>query len=201
MAYVDLAAVKAELNITSTDDDSLLRGYITVAQATIESNRPNGTGRIFEASADTTKYLDAPDLPDGSPDGPSYLLLLTPYGDLCAITSIVNGDGATIPDTAYVLEPRSATPWWGIRLKRNAGYTWTYDDSPEGAIAITGKWAYSTSAPTTIQRAALRLVVAMYRAKDSAGADNPIQTDQGIILPQAQPKDVRQIIESYWTIL
>lgn len=206
MSYTDLTTVKAELKIATgtTTDDALITGYCTIAQATIEANRPLGTGRVFEAAADTTRYLDAPAEASSDPDGPSYLLLLPQYGDLCQITSIVNGDGETIPGTAYVLEPRSLTtgPWWGVRLKRNAGYTWAYDDSPEGAIAITGRWAYSVTAPTPIVRAATRLAVAMYRARDNAGAsDQTIQTEQGIILPAAQPKDVRQIIESYWTIL
>lgn len=204
--YTDISRVKLELGISATDltADTLLRGYVSKAQATIEANRPLGTGRIFEAAADSTRYLDAPADASSDPDGPSYLLMLPQYGDLCQITSITNGDGTTVSSSNYVLEPRSLPdgPWWGIRLKRNSGVTWTYDDSPEGAIAITGRWAYSVTAPEPIVRAATRLVVFYYRAKDSAGmTDNATQTDQGIILPTHMPKDVREIIESYWTIL
>lgn len=203
MAYTTLAAVKAELGIPTgtTTDDTLLSAYITTAQRIIEAPRPLGTGRVFEASGDTTRVLDAPAQPSSDPEGPSYLLLLTDAGDLCSITTVVNGDGTTVSGSDYVTVPRNRAPYYGIQLKRNAGLTWTYDEDPEGAISITGKWAYSATAPADIARAALRLVVWMYRAKDNAGADQATQTEQGLILPSRMPKDVRETIESYWSIL
>lgn len=203
--YTSLSACKAELKIDTlvTTDDSLLTGYITTAQRLIEASRPLGTGRVFEAAADTTRYLDAPrDTSDRSLDGPLYLLLVHPYGDLCSITSIVNGNGVTVTSGDYVTEPRTSGPFWGIRLKQGNSLIWTWDTAPEAAISITGKWAYSTTAPVDIQRAALRLVVWLYRSRDNADFDHDIKTEDGlIVLGSKMPRDIRLILETYWTVV
>lgn len=203
MAYTNYAAVKAELKLTNDNDQTLIDGYVTLAQRLIEASRPLGTGRVFEVSVDATRYLDAPrDTSDRSLDGPLYLLLLTSAGDLCSITSVVNGDGETLTTADYVTEPRTQTPYYAIRLKSGSGKTWTWEDSPEGAISVTGKWAYSTSAPADIQRAALRLCAWMYRARDNDGFDQDIHTQEGLtVLGSKMPRDIRQIIETYWTVL
>lgn len=202
MAYTTLTAVRAELKLTETTDDSLISGYITIAQRIIEAPKPLGTGRVFEVVSDTTRNLDAPaDASDRGPDSPIFLLLLMPAGDLCSITSIVNGDGTTVSASDYVTEPRYTTPYHGIRLKQGSGLTWTSEDSPEGAIAITGKWGYSVTAPADIQRAALRLVVWMYRERDNAGFDIDMKTEEGLILGARMPRDIRQIIETYWSLV
>lgn len=203
MAYIDLASVKAELNIptATTTDDSLLTGYITIAQRTIEAPPPVGTGRVFEYSSDTTRYLDAPATPSGDPDGASYVLPLWDVGDLCAITTVTNGDGIVIPSTAYITNPRYKTPYFELRLKRYSGYLWDYSSTNEAAIAITGRWSYSTTAPADISRAALRMVVWLYRSKDNANADQTVQTDQGIILPNKLPNDIAQILAGYRSVV
>lgn len=202
MSYTTYAAVKAELKLTNDNDQTLIGGYVTLAQRLIEMPRPAGVGRIFEAAADTTRYLDAPhDSSNRSLDGPLYVLHVWPYGDLCSITSIVNGDSTMLTTADYVVEPRYTTPYYAIRLKSDTGTTWTSTASPEGAIAITGKWAYSTTAPEDIQRAALRLCVWMYRSRDNAGFDQDIKTEDGLVLGAKMPRDIRLILESYWTVL
>lgn len=202
MAYTNLAALKAELKLENDDDDQLLTGYIALAQRIIEAPRPLGTGRLFEAALDTTRYLDAPtESCDTGPDSPRYTLLLMPYGDLCSITTVTNGDGVAVSASDYVTEPRYSTPYFAIKLKRGTGLTWTYEDSPEAAIAITGKWAYSTSAPADIQRCALRIAVWCYRSRDNAGFDQDIKTEEGLILGAKLPRDIRQIIETYWSLV
>lgn len=196
MSYTTLAAVRNEAKVTGTGDDALLTGYITLAQRIIEAYPPLGTGRVFEVSSDTTRYLDAPaDSLDNRLDGPNYVLLLP--DDLCSITSIVNGDGTTLSTSDYVTEPRSHTPYYAIRLKSGLGNIWTFDTSPEGAIAITGKWGFSTSVPADIQRAATRLCVWMYRSRDNAGFDQDIQTEDGMILGARMPRDIRAILDTY----
>ena len=199
--YTTTAAVKAELKITDASDDALIGGYVTLAQRIIEAPPPLGTGRVFEASLDTTRYMDAPaDASNRTLDGPLYVLLLN--GDLCAITSIVNGDGLTVAAADYVTEPRVSTPYFAIRLKSGTGLTWKAGDSPEGAIAITGKWAYSTSAPADIQRCATRLAAWCYRARESAGGfDQDIKTEEGLILGSRMPRDIRCMIETYWSLV
>lgn len=205
MAYATLAQLKAELGITTTTDDTLLTGYLTTAQDIIESPPPLGTGRVFEASSDSTRTVDVP-LPStyyrptlAGRNLPSPLLMLdvSDAGDLASITSVTNGDGASVSASDYVTLPRQGGPITALQLKAGGDTVWTYTTSPEGAVSITGKWAYSVSPPDAIVRACLRLAVWMYRSKDNAGADQPIQTERGIILPTALPLDVRLILESY----
>lgn len=199
MAYTTLAAVRADLGVAGSGDDSLLSGYITLAQRILEAPPPLGTGRVFEVALATTQYLDAPsDSSDTRLDGPSYVLFLP--GDLCTITSVVNGDGTTVAASDYVTEPRTRTPYYALRLKSGTGITWTFDTSPEGAIAITGKWGYSASAPADIVRAATRIAVWCYRSRDNAGFDQDIKTEEGLILGATMPRDIRHIIASYWEL-
>ncbi len=200
--YCSLEECKLELNITTTTEDSLLTSYIAVAQRTIEAPPPIGTGRVFEwAGAAVTRYVDAPVTFNGDPGGPSYVLSLVDIGDLCSITSITNGDGVVVSASDYVTNPRYKTPYHEIRLKRFSGVVWTFADDPEGAIAISGKWSYSATCPADIARAALRLVVYLYRGRDNANADQAVQTDQGIILPAKMPADVRAILEGYRSLV
>ena len=205
MAYVTLADVKAELGITTTTDDDLLTGYITTAQAIIEAPPPLGTGRVFEASTDTTRYVDVPVTADyyrptlagRTASGPLLTLDISDAGDLASITSVTNGDATSVASSAYVTLPRQGGPITALQLLSGGATVWTYTTSPEGAIAITGTGAYSATPPDAIKRACIRLVAWMYRSKDNAGADLPVQTDFGIILPTAIPADVRLILESY----
>ena len=197
MALTTTALVKTELKITNTDDDTLIAGYVDTAIRIIGAPRPLGTGRVFEAASDTTRYVDAPWQASTDPDGPGFVLSLVDTGDLCSITTVVNGDGTAILSTEYVTVPRYATPYHAIRLLRGGDHVWAFDSTPEGAIAITGKWAYSTSAPADIARCATRIAVWLYRARANAGFDEAIQTEQGIILPARMPRDIRDIIEAY----
>ena len=201
MAYTTVNAVKSELALESDTDDALIATYVSLAQRIIEAPRPLGTGRVFEAALATTRYLDAPpDASNRSVDGPLYVLLL-PF-DLCTITSVVNGDGVAVAAGDYVTEPRSSTPYYAIRLKSGTGLIWTFEDSPEGAIAITGKWAYSESAPADIVRCATRLAAWCYRARESAGGfDTDIKTEEGLVLGAKMPRDIRLIIETYWSLV
>jgi hypothetical protein len=61
MAYTSYAAVKAELKLTNDNDQTVITGYVLLAQRIIEAPLPYGTGRVFEVASDTTKYFDAPD--------------------------------------------------------------------------------------------------------------------------------------------
>jgi hypothetical protein len=188
MAYTTLAAVRAELKTVATTDDNLLNGYIALAQRIIEAPLPYGTGRVFEVSVDTTKYFDAPDW--------DCALLDLRGLDLCAITSVTNGNGDVIPVSGYLTRPRDTTPYYALQLLRT--YTWRWASAgPENAIAIMGKWAYSETAPLEIQRCATRIAVWLYKSRDNAGFDTDIKTDEGLILGARMPHDIRTIIAAY----
>lgn len=189
MAYTSLANVKAYLGIATgtTADDALLTSLMASAQAIIDGH----CDRTFEASADTTRYFDA--LCD-TDDRTLYL-----DRDLCAITSITNGDGATVASTEYTTTPRNNTPWFAITLKRNSDVYWRYDDDAEDAIAVVGRWAYSLTAPADVAQATIRLTAYLHRQKDNAGdLDRPVLVSGSMtILPPQLPKDLVQILIPY----
>jgi uncharacterized phiE125 gp8 family phage protein len=195
MTYPDLADYKAWAGITETGDDATLTRLIAAATAMIEGPQPLGTGRTFYAATDTTRQVDWPD--DGG-----RVLPLWDVGELASITTVTNGDGdsTVIPATEYVTHPRRGGPFYALELKVGSSYAWEYTDSPEGAIHITGRWAYSADVPADIYQAHLRLVDFMYRSRGGSG-DQAVRTEAGIILPSRLPKDIDDILAGYRDIL
>ncbi len=188
MAYLSAADLKSYLGIAVTTDDTLLGQILTRAQAMIDTY----TGRTFEAAADSTRYLDAiEDVTD------SQTLFLD--RDLCAITSITNGDGVAVGATEYTTRPRNNTPYYEIVLKNSSNKFWTYDQDPDKAITIVGKWAYSATAPADIVQAMVRLASYIYRQKDNAGdLDRPVIVGNNTtLLPAQLPKDIEMILRPY----
>ena len=191
MAYCTLAQVRSYLGIGSTEiaDDVLISALIVRAQQAIDTH----CDRKFEAASDSTRYFDV------GADTEGRTLWIDE--DLCAITTVTNGDSSSTVITAsqYTTIPRNDTPYYGIRILSSSSKMWEYDDDPEGALSIAGKWAYSTSAPADVVHACVRLVAFLYRQKDtSADSDRPILTDAGVtIMPSSLPNDVRQILAPY----
>ncbi len=180
MAYASISDLTVYLGIDdSTADDGLLAQLLTRAQAAVD----NVCHRQFEAAADTTRYFDTRAI-----DG--YMLHLDT--DLCAITSVVNGDGVTIAGTNYTTEPRNVTPWHALRMRSTSAYAW---DGITGDIAITGRWAWSVTAPADVQHATVRLAAWMYRQKDNTGSDAPMIAGDVTILPARLPADVMELLE------
>lgn len=196
MAYVSVNELKTYLDsaghgglVGSTDEDTLLTALIAAAQSFIEGQE--GAGRVFEAGSNTTRYFTVGEDTEGR-----ELLF---FEDLCQITSVVNGDGTTVTAAQYVTLPRNQTPWYGLRLLSSAGISWTYNNDPEGALAITGRWAYSITPPEDIKHACKRLAAWLYRQKDSGmDSDRPLWVADGItMMPAAIPRDVMMIITPY----
>lgn len=155
MLYTDLDTLKAYLGIGVATDDALLERMIAGASAAVDSL----CNRRFAADADETRRFDA--LRDV--DGPSLFL----DADLCAITSVVNGDGQAPATESWLALPRTGPPWHELRLRRGAPALWTFAAAPENAIAVTGRWAYSVAPPADVVLATLRLAAFFYRQKDS----------------------------------
>ena len=188
MAYCGVDELKEYLGVTGATDDAMLLTLLAAAQRTIDSY----CARTFEATADTVRTFDSQRDVDG--------YTLTVDSDLCAITSIVNGDGTTISNSHYVTEPRNATPYYAIRLKASAGKVWTSTvaGDSENAITVTGKWAYSTSAPSDIAHVCKRLAAYIYRQKDNAGdLDRAVIAGNSTILPAQIPSDIRLMLAPY----
>jgi hypothetical protein len=195
MAYISLAELKTYMGIPTSDTtaDTKLQTFIDAAQKFIE----NYTGKVFEASATSTRYFHAIEDVDG------FVLFLD--RDLANITSlvVVNGDGETIPGSAFVTEPRNTFPARRIRLKQTQGYVWDFDDDPENAISVTGYFATSASADANIKQATRRLASYLYHQKDNAGdLDRPMQMMDGVVyFPATLPKDIVLLLEHYvWNL-
>jgi hypothetical protein len=183
-----LDAAKAYIgNVQATDDD-LIQSLIAAAQAFIEG--PQGAQRLYEAAADTTRRFDAECDVDGR--------LLYLDADLCAITSVTNGDGSVIAAGQYVCETsggaRNQTPWRRLRLRSTATVGWVASSTtgPENAISIVGRWAYSITPPVRIVQLTREIVAYLYRRRSASGdADRPLLTGDGVmILPSALPKGI-----------
>lgn len=187
MAYCSLAQLKTYVGATDSDDDALLTDCITRAEAVID----RATKRTFEASADSTRTFDA------VYDVAGRTLYLD--ADLCAITSITNGDGAAITALQVVSEPRNHAPYYALTLKASAGLAWTYETDPEDAISVIGRWAYSTTPPADIEQACVRLAAWLYRQKDSSSdLDRPmVSMDGATLLPAQIPADVQRMLQPY----
>lgn len=210
MAYTTLAKVKRYLKIPSaeTSDDDLLTDFVTQAQSVIESM----TERKFEAPSDTTRKFDAVRYQDYVDitqvaynryyDYYDQRVLWFNRYDCCQITTVTNGDGTVVDSSKYVTLPINAVangdPFFAIRLKMSSDIVWTWNNSPDAAILITGRWAYSITPSQDIVYATTVLAAEMYRKKDnSIDANRTIVTRDGIISKVSFPEDVMAIVDQY----
>ncbi len=184
--YISVARLKQELDLDSLADDLLLARKIREAQTIIEQ----ATRRVWKATSDTTVKFDAAWDVEGR-------TLWFPHLDLCAITTVVNGDGSVIASDKYVTEPRGETPYYGLTLKGSSGLGWTYTTDPEDAISITGRWAFSVMPPGDIVDATVRLAGWLYRQRDSSSDFDRVSVGvNGVtMLPASIPQDIRFILE------
>ncbi len=190
MAYASVSDLREYLDITDSEHDGLLGRLIDTAQSYIEGR----TGRVFEASADSTRTFDA------VADVTGRTLWLD--DDLCAVTSVTNGDGVVVAINQYTTQPRNTTPWYSLMILSSSGKHWTYTTDPEDAISIVGKWAYSVTPPDDITQATIRLAGWLYRQRDnSAEADRGIIAGNATILPPRLPADIDALILPYRRIL
>ena len=188
MAYITVAELKLEQGIDGTADDALLLAHIAEAQDYIEKR----THKVFEAAADTTRQFTV-----GEDTIRRELWFDT---DICAITTVKTdaddgNDGDTIPATDYVTMPRNFTPYYAIKILSSSDYDWEYTDDPEAGIEITGKWAYSTSAPDVIKRCTKRMALYFYKVREAQVFDTTAIPDAGVILvPKGIPADVDRML-------
>lgn len=199
MAYITTAQLKSYMGISSSSDDALLSLCIDRAQSVINSY----TNRVFESTADTTRYYTPIIDRIGSGLGYSGDLsddyTITTNYDLISITSITNGTGDAIPTNAVVTLPLNFTPGYAVRIKQASGYFWSYVGSPEASVSITGRWGYSLTAPANIQQACLRIASGFYRQRDGSPdiSDSIISADGSQIVSSAMRRDVKQLLDPY----
>jgi hypothetical protein len=189
--YTTIDELKAYLGVTTGGDDALLTALVERAQKAIETH----THRVFEAASDTTRTFTVGVDTDGR--------ALYFDRDLAQITSIVtNADassgGTTIPSTDYITLPRHDTPYYGVRLLSSSDYVWEFTDDPENGVEVTGRWAYSVTAPEDIVHACTRLAGYYFKQRESQVFDVTAMPDAGaLIIPRGLPKDVEIILSPY----
>jgi hypothetical protein len=212
MAYTTLARVKQLLKIptATTTDDDLITELIADAKAIIDE----ATDRTFEAPTDTTLKFDAVmyeqylnlfrSYYNNYYDYYDWRMLWFNRYDCCQITQIINGDGTVVNQNYYVTLPINAVainqPMYGVRLKLDAPIVWTWDNTPDACIQVTGRWAYSITAPRQIQYAATYLTSLLYKQKDNMIASNvgsPFTRKDGQVFSQSYPAFLTKLLENY----
>jgi uncharacterized phiE125 gp8 family phage protein len=147
-----LAAAKAELGITGTDDDSILTRFLTQASATI----PQYCHRVFaqEIVAEVFRLTDG--------EWPASLLLRR-Y-PVTAIASVV-ADGTTLAMTEYEVDSETGLLWHLCEDERLPW--WWYQKL---VVTYTAGYVLPTSVPGDLERCCLDLVKFWYfaRSRDPA---------------------------------
>ncbi|HEC23056.1 MAG TPA: hypothetical protein ENI95_09075 [Chloroflexi bacterium] len=185
--YTTVSALKGYLRISGTGDDALLGDLVTRASRMIDDH----CGRWFSAETQT-RYYDAV-----GAHITGQLLFLD--ADLLSVTTLVNGDGTEVSSDDYILRPVNWPPYFGIALKTSSGLGWTYTDSPEKAIRVTGTWGYSATPPEPIVHATIRLAAWLYRQRDTGAEPSQVEvSERGVsIAPARLPRDVLDLIGPY----
>lgn len=194
MSYITAADLRAYIGAISTSDDTQLGFAASRAQQIIDTY----CNRTFEATADTTRYYNALDLRYGG-DVDAFSNELKLDVDLCQLTSVTNGNSEVIPNNFLVLLPTNFTPKYSIKIKMNTSYVWTYVGTPDTAISVLGRFAYSITAPADIVAACLALGKYIYKARTSTiDTDRAVLSSDGIVLPGKNiPDAITAQIEPY----
>ncbi len=185
--YATVAALKTYLHITGSNDDDLLGDLVTRASRLIEEH----CRRVFYPTSET-RYFDAA--------GPQIYgrMLLLDY-DLLSVTTVTNGNGATIPSSDYILRPANWSPYFAIVIKQSSSHRWTYTTDLEAAISVEGVWGYDVDVPDTIRQATLRLAAWLYRQRDTGMELVQVEVnDQGqAVSPPRLPRDVYDMLSPF----
>lgn len=185
MAYCTESEVKQRLNITGGNDDALITQLASTASDWIDAHcmLPQGA---FAVAADTTRYYDESALAYGA-----TLKLDQP---LVSVTTLINGDGVTLPSNAYRLHPRNASPYWSICLL--SGYAWQF--AIDGEIAVTGKFGWSLTRPKPVQEAAIMLAGWLFKRYQAALQDATVNLDLGqLVYSDPIPKQVTTMLAPF----
>ena len=194
MAYTTLANVRAYLkfNASETGDDTLITGLIPYAQMLID----NYVGYSFEASSDTTRYFDAEEdvkvLRQNTVfKGLRDTLFFDTY--LAQLTSVVF-TGVTLQQSDYVLQPPNSAPYYALTILASSPRFWDYDDDPENAIAVTGRWAYSITAPVAISQLCIELTAYLYNQRFTVAGEGGVSPDGAVM---RIPQHIAMFLDTY----
>ena len=193
MAYTTTAEVKAYLEITSNELNSLIERCVDGTTEVInnycrQTFESHGQG---QASALYTRYFHAIN------DVCEEKTILRLDKPLSLISSITNGDGTSITSGQYVTQPYTDKPFHCIIL--TDGTKWTYTTTPWGAIQVYGHWSYSINTPEEIALAATELAAFYFQKRQSnMESDRAVVSDDGtLLLPDGIPRHIRTKLEPF----
>ena len=179
--YTDLVSLKARLDITSTDKDTILEQVIEAASRQIDG----WCSRAF-ASGVGTRQVTA--------DNPGMVILPE---DVHTITEIATDrDDDLVYETIWPIEAvylmPHKPPYQVLRARgTNSFPTHTH------AVQVTGTWGFGAEIPAAIREACLIQASRLYKRKDAPfGVAGSAEHGQIETISRVDP-DVRELIEPY----
>ena len=114
---------------------------------------------------------------------------------LVALTSLTNGDGTAIDKTTVRLYPLNGGHYWTIRmLSTGPHWQWVQD----GLYTVTGKWGWSTTAPTPVREAAVMLAAWMFKRYQAGLQDAANNAEIGqMMYSEKMPKQVVALLAPF----
>lgn len=183
------AAVKAQLHITETTDDTLIDGFVTQASEMFQTE----TRRQFYATGGSTLTYD----------------ILNPQiigrklyfqTDVLGVDRIVNGDGSVLTTIDFRLLPLNDSPKYAAELYVGANVYWQQSPSNnwQSAIQVQGTVGYNLTGqvPSDVQYAVTKLAAWMYITRDSNG-DVIRFADGSSQIPANAPETVLKVAKNY----
>lgn len=191
MAYTSKTKLENYLMITI---DAVFNTQITEWIASVTKYIENYTGRVFEASADTTRYYDG--------NLQNELMI----DDIYSFTSvaILDEDG-NVDETLtsglgndYLAYPANTTQKNSIKLLGTA----VYDLFPKGKqnIKITGKFGYGSAVPADIELVATKLVGAIIQKGLKGGeiaSERLGDYSVSFIDEKAEEMGIKEVLDNY----
>ncbi len=175
-SYTTLSAVKSWADFKTDTDDDLLDSLIDTASDIIERY----TGTKFAVNASDHIFYRYGGYSDNKFDGRTLLFHEWLADEAEDITDS--------PSVIYL--PEDGPPYYGCYLYEGS---WAYP-----SVTINGHWAYSKTAPPSIEQACLRLVKWLYDMKDAyTGAEAIITPEGQVLLPSGLPYDVAIILAPF----
>lgn len=179
--YATLEELKARLDITGTEDDSVLEQVIEAASRQVDG----WCGRAF-ASGTGVRHLTAD----------AWNLLILP-DDLHAMTAIaVDRDGDRSYDTVWELTDVDLQPYPGpyhVLRPRNGRVFPTH----AYAVQITGDWGFGIDVPAPIREATLLQATRLYKRTDAPfGVTGSAEHGQLQTISRVDP-DVKELLQPF----
>jgi hypothetical protein len=183
--YCQIADVKSALDMTASTYDTQLGRIITAASRWVDEVCECGESG-FAPTADATRYFEACAVEDRT------LWIDMP---LLSVTTLTNGDGATIDAGSYRLWPLNESIKRQIILK--SAYAWTFTDE-DALVSVAGRWGYSTSVPQPVNEATIIMAAWMHQRYMSGLADASASPELGqLIYGKPVPEQAKALLKPW----